>query len=57
MAINPEIYPGINNSQATQMIEFLTSPEIQNTIANYGLSDFGAPLFSPIAKLETASKK
>lgn len=47
IAINPEKVPGTNIDMANNMINFLTSPEIQESIGNYGVKEYGTPLFTP----------
>ncbi len=52
IAINPERHPKTNIEMANNLIEFLTSPEIQELIGNYGVEEFGMPLFIPCAGAE-----
>jgi tungstate transport system substrate-binding protein len=49
MAVNPEKFPEVNYDMALQYINFLTSDEVQETIKNYGVEEFGEPLFIPSA--------
>jgi tungstate transport system substrate-binding protein len=49
MAVNPEKFPEVNHDMALQYINFLTSDEVQETIKNYGVEEFGEPLFIPSA--------
>jgi len=51
MAINPEIYPELNFNNAVDFIKFLVSDEGQNIIGNYGVGDYGQPLFYPAVSL------
>ncbi len=48
IAINPEKHPHINIDMANNLINFLTSPEIQTLIGNYGVEEFGMQLFYPV---------
>ena len=52
IAINPERHPHINIEMANNLINFLTSPEIQELIGNYGVNEYGMPLFTPCAGAE-----
>ena len=52
IAINPEKHPHINIDMANNLINFLTSPEIQKLIGKYGVEEFGMPLFIPCAGAE-----
>jgi tungstate transport system substrate-binding protein len=47
IAVNPEKNPGVNYEMANNLISFLTSPEIQELIGNYGTREYGIPLFIP----------
>jgi tungstate transport system substrate-binding protein len=47
---NPEKNPKINAEMANNMIEFLTSPEIQEKIGNYGVKEYGMQLFTPFTE-------
>lgn len=48
--VNPETHPGVNFELATHFAEWLTSPETQSMIGDYGKEKFGNPLFYPDAK-------
>jgi len=52
IAINPEKHPKTNIEMANNLIDFLTSPEIQGLIGNYGVEQYGTPLFTPCAGAE-----
>ncbi len=52
IAINPEKYPKTKIEMANNLIDFLTSPEIQEFIGNYGVKEYGMPLFTPCAGAE-----
>ena len=52
IAINPERHPHINIEMANNLIDFLTSPEIQELIGKYGVEEFGMQLFIPCAGAE-----
>jgi len=45
IAINPEKHPKTNIDMANNLISFLTSPEIQEFIGNYGVEEYGMQLF------------
>ena len=47
IAVNPESAPGVDIEMAKNLIEFLTSNEIQDLIGKYGVKDFGRQLFIP----------
>ena len=48
IAINPEKHPKTNIEMANNLIDFLTSPEIQTLIDNYGVEEYGMQLFYPV---------
>lgn len=54
MAVNPQKYSAVNSAGATQFIEWLTSSEGQNRIADFKIN--GEQLFFPNAKQATANK-
>lgn len=45
--VNPEKNPTVNLKMANNMVDFLTSPEIQELIGKYGTKEYGQPLFTP----------
>lgn len=45
MVVSAQKHPNINHVAATQFAQFLRSPEIQREISNYGVQQFGQPLF------------
>lgn len=47
MIVNPEKHPGANFELARQFVEWLTSEEIQQRIADFGRAEYGQPLFYP----------
>jgi len=49
IAINPERYPKTNIEMANNLVKFLTSPEIQELIGDYGVEQYGGQLFTPCA--------
>lgn len=49
IAVNPETHPGVQYELATQFINWLTSPNTQQLIADYGKDEFGQALFFPDA--------
>ena len=55
IAGNPETNPSINAEMANNMVDFLTSPEIQELIGDYGVEEYGLSLFVPCAGAEPQS--
>ena len=55
IAVNPEKNPKVNYEMAQNMVNFLTAPEIQKLIGNYGTRKYGMPLFNPCAGAEPKS--
>jgi tungstate transport system substrate-binding protein len=51
MAINPTLHPELDFDRAVDFIEFLVSDEGQNIIGNFGVGDYGRPLFYPTVRL------
>lgn len=49
MVVNPEKHPGVNYAGAVAFADYLTSPEAQRVIGEYGKDRFGQSLFSPNA--------
>jgi tungstate transport system substrate-binding protein len=47
IAVNPDKSPQINNELANQFIEWLISLPTQEKIAQFGVAEFGSPLFTP----------
>jgi tungstate transport system substrate-binding protein len=45
IAINHTMYPSNNYAGAVKFIEFMTSPETQKKISEFGIADYGRPLF------------
>jgi tungstate transport system substrate-binding protein len=45
IAVNPEKHPGINFAGAQAFIEWITSVETQQLISQFGVDQFGSPLF------------
>ena len=52
IAVNPERNPETNIDLANNLISFLTLPEIQNLIGNYGVKEYGMQLFIPCSGAE-----
>ncbi len=52
IAVNPEKYPDVNNEAANKFIEWICSPEVQTLIGEYGVEEYGEPLFFPNAEQE-----
>ena len=53
--VNPAKVNVSNSAMATKMAEWLMSPAIQKVIGDYGVKDYGAPLFTPCAGNEPTS--
>jgi tungstate transport system substrate-binding protein len=47
IAVNPELHPAVNGAGAELFIEWLTSAETQLLISQFGIDQFGQPLFVP----------
>lgn len=52
IAINPERHQGANIEMAGKLVDFLTSPEIQDVIGSYGVAEYGVSMFFPCAGQE-----
>jgi tungstate transport system substrate-binding protein len=52
ITINQGRHPQTKIDLANNLISFLTSPEIQELIGNYGVEEYGTPLFTPCAGAE-----
>jgi tungstate transport system substrate-binding protein len=55
IAVSPESNPKTEIDLANELIAFLTSPEIQELIGNYGVEEYGMQLFIPCAGNEPLS--
>ena len=47
IAVNPERHPGVNIEEANNFIQWITSGRIQELIGEFGVAEFGEPLFIP----------
>jgi len=45
IAVNPELHPTVNAEGATAFIDWLASVETQQLISQFGIDEFGQPLF------------
>jgi len=54
IAVNPANVPVKNFEMANNLINFLTSPQTQELIGNYGIKEYGMQLFTPCAGTEPA---
>jgi tungstate transport system substrate-binding protein len=52
IAVNPENVRGVKIDMANNLIVFLTSPEVQELIGEYGVGEYGMRLFTPRAGAE-----
>ena len=52
IAVSPDIVGEVNLERANNLITFLTSPDIQDLIGNYGVKEYGMQLFTPCAGAE-----
>lgn len=50
IAVNPEKYPDLNNEAANTFIEWICSPDVQKLIGEFGVEEYGEPLFFPNAE-------
>ncbi|MDP1778906.1 MAG: substrate-binding domain-containing protein, partial [Anaerolineales bacterium] len=49
ITINPQKWPNINYDGALAFYKFITTPEIQKVISEFGMMEYGQPLFFPDA--------
>ena len=56
IAVNPELHPNVNAAGAEAFIEWLTSLETQQMISQFGVAEFGQPLFVPDSAAWNAAK-
>lgn len=47
IAVNPEKFDGINNDAADEFIKWICSEKVQKLIGEYGVEEYGQPLFTP----------
>jgi len=57
IAVNPAKFPQVKYVYAMAYVGWLTSPEGQNIIREFGKDKFGQPLFIPTAIPEAVGKK
>lgn len=50
MQVNPDKFEKINGEAGQAFVEFMISPEAQQTIGEFGVEEFGEPLFFPDAE-------
>ena len=55
IAGSPEKNANVKHEMASNLVDFLTSPEIQKLIGDYGLEEYGMSLFNPCAGNEPQS--
>lgn len=49
IAVNPEMFEGLNNEAANVFIEWICSDKVQELIGQYGVEEYGQALFTPNA--------
>jgi tungstate transport system substrate-binding protein len=49
ITVNPDVWPDTNYTGALAFAQFITSPEIQAVIGEFGVDQYGQPLFFPDA--------
>ncbi|HLA87025.1 MAG TPA: substrate-binding domain-containing protein, partial [Anaerolineales bacterium] len=49
ITVNPQKWPNINYDGALAFYKFITTPEIQKVISEFGMMEYGQPLFFPDA--------
>jgi len=49
IAVDPDTIEGANYEAAEKLIDFLVSEDVQRIIGEYGVADYGSPLFFPCA--------
>ena len=54
--VNPELHPSVNAAGAEAFIEWITSLETQQLISQFGIEEFGMPLFVPDSAAWNAAK-
>lgn len=57
IAVNPERHPTVNAEGSAAFIDWLTSPETQQVISEFGVAEFGQPLFVPDSAAWNAAKQ
>lgn len=56
IAISREKVPTANADMANNLVQFLTSDEVQKLIGDYGVKEYGSQLFTPCAGAEVCSR-
>lgn len=49
IAVNPDKFPDVSNEAANAFIEWICSDKIQELIGQFGVAEYGEPLFTPNA--------
>jgi tungstate transport system substrate-binding protein len=49
IVVNPERHPGVNATGARAFAAFITRPDVQQRVGEFGVDEFGRPLFFPDA--------
>jgi tungstate transport system substrate-binding protein len=57
LAISPERFPNVDYMRAMHFIAFLTSPDTQKFIGEFGTDEFGRPPFKPLAVTMSLQRK
>ena len=56
IAVNPELHPTVNTEGASAFINWMTSLATQQLISEFGVAEFGQPLFVPDSEAWNAAK-
>jgi tungstate transport system substrate-binding protein len=57
ITVNPEKHPTVNTAGAQAFTEWITSPETQQLISQFGMEEFGQSLFVPDSEAWKAAKQ
>ncbi len=57
IAVNPDVHPNVNAAGAQAFIDWITSIETQQLIGQFGVAQFGSPLFVPDSAAWRAAKQ
>jgi tungstate transport system substrate-binding protein len=57
IAVNPELHPNVNAAGAEAFIDWMTAIETQQMISEFGVEQFGSPLFVPDSEAWRAAQQ